>query len=163
MWQDKPIQFIIKLFTDHHTLFVKHATHQKVESLKAAFLSKLGSTINNNSISNIKYAELFTKSKVLLHFVNPACAYNHPYNLHQKSFPLLQSTFTSLFPCFLTKSYLQSTLTLPSSIPQHFLTSLFLHATIPTSYTKNVFPTSATYPIHAASKDKGAMESCEDL
>ena len=57
---------------------------------------------------------------MLLHFQNPTCTYNHPYNLHEKSFPLLQSTFTSLFPCFLTKSSLQSTLTLPSSIPQYF-------------------------------------------
>ena len=51
---------------------------------------------------------------MLLHFHNPTFACNHSYNLHQKSVPLLQSTFTSLFhPYFLTKSSLQSPLTLP--------------------------------------------------
>ena len=42
------------------------------------------------------------------HFHNPICAYNHPYNLQEKSLPLLQSIFTSLFlPYFITKSSLQ--------------------------------------------------------
>ena len=40
IWQAKPIKFIIKLFTDHHTLWVKHATHQKTESPRAAIPSK---------------------------------------------------------------------------------------------------------------------------
>ena len=40
IWQAKPIKFIIKLFTDHHTLWVKHATHQKTESSRAAIPSK---------------------------------------------------------------------------------------------------------------------------
>ena len=74
---------------------------------------------------------------MLLHFHNPTFAYNHPYNLHQKLFPLLQSTFTSLFhPYFLTKSSLKSTLTLPSSIPWHFFTLLFLRTTISQSTPK---------------------------
>ena len=110
-----------------------------------------------------QYKVCWTTLQVLLHFENPTSTYNNPYNLHEKSFPLLQSTFTSLFPCFLTKSSLQSTLRLPSCIPQHFFTSLFLCATIQTVYTKNVFPTSAIYPIQAASKDKETMESCKDF
>ena len=40
IWQLKPIKFIIKLFTDHHTLWVKHATHQKTESPRAAIPSE---------------------------------------------------------------------------------------------------------------------------
>ena len=40
IWQLKTIKFIIKLFTDHHTLWVKHATHQKTESPRAAIPSK---------------------------------------------------------------------------------------------------------------------------
>ena len=64
------------------------------------------------------------------------------YILHQKSVPLLQSIFTSLFhPYLFTNSYLQPPLILPSSIPHHFFTFLFLRTTIPTIYTKNVFPT----------------------
>ena len=64
------------------------------------------------------------------------------YILHQKSVPLLQSIFTSLFhPYLFTNSYLQFPLILPSSIPHHFFTFLFLRTTIPTIYTKNVFPT----------------------
>ena len=38
IWQAKPIKFIIKLFKDHHALWVRHATHQKSKSLRAAFL-----------------------------------------------------------------------------------------------------------------------------
>ena len=37
IWQAKPIKFIIKLFTNHHTLWIRHATHQKAKSLRAAF------------------------------------------------------------------------------------------------------------------------------
>ena len=55
------MKFIIKLFTDHHTLWFKHATHQKAKSLRAAFLSILDNLVNNNSIFNTKYAEIFTK------------------------------------------------------------------------------------------------------
>ena len=56
-----------------------------------------------------KYDELFTKWQVLLHFHNPSYAFNHSYKLHQKSIPLLQSTFTSLFHSyFLTNPPLQS-------------------------------------------------------
>ena len=73
IWRVSPIKFIIKLHTDHNTLWVKHTTHQKAEPL--------------------------------FHFHNPTCGYNHLYNLLQKSVPLLQSTFTLLYPpYFLTKS-----------------------------------------------------------
>ena len=37
------------------------ATHQKAESLIVAFLWKLDSTVNNNSIFNAEYAELLTE------------------------------------------------------------------------------------------------------
>ena len=56
-----PIKFIIQLFTDHNTLWVKHARHQKADSLIAAFLLKLDNTVNNNSIFNTNLAEFFTK------------------------------------------------------------------------------------------------------
>ena len=46
----KPIKFISKLYTDHNTLWVKHATHQKAESLRTASLSKLDNMVNNKSI-----------------------------------------------------------------------------------------------------------------
>ena len=76
---------------------------------------------------------------MLLHFHNPTCECNHPYSLHQKSSPLLQSTFTSLFhPYFLTKSSLKSLLTLPFSIPRHYFTSLFLRTAIPAICNKNI-------------------------
>ena len=113
--------------------WIKHVTHQN-DSLRAASLSKLDNTVNNNFISNTKYAEFSIKQQVVLHFHKSNCAYNHPYNLHQKSFLLLQSIFTSLFhPYVFTKSSLQSPLTLPSSIPQQFCT------TIPTSFCAQSF------------------------
>ena len=72
-------------------------------------------------------------------FSKPYFAYKHPNNLHQKSVPLLYSIFTCLSHLYLfTKSFLQSPLTLPFSIIQQFFTSLFLHTTIPTIYTKNI-------------------------
>ena len=77
MCQSKPINFNINLYTDHSVLWVKHATHQKAEFLRAASLSKLDNRVNNNSIFNTKYAEFSTKWYVLLHFHNPTCAYNN--------------------------------------------------------------------------------------
>ena len=53
----KPIKFISKLYTNHNTLFVKHATYQKAECLKAAFLSKLDNMVNNNPAFNAECAE----------------------------------------------------------------------------------------------------------
>ena len=61
IYQAKPIKPFIKLYTDHNILWVKHATHQKAESLLDASLSKLDNTVNNNSISNTKYAEFSIK------------------------------------------------------------------------------------------------------
>ena len=59
--QGKPIKFIIKLYTDHNTLCVKHAPHQKAESLRVASLPGLGNTVNNNSIFNTKYPKFSIK------------------------------------------------------------------------------------------------------
>ena len=55
------MKFIIKQYTNNNTLWIKQATHQKVVSLRAASLSKLGNTVNNNSICNTKYFEFLTK------------------------------------------------------------------------------------------------------
>ena len=136
MCQSKPSKFFIKLYTDLNTLLFKHATHRKTESLRAAFPSKLDNTANNNSISNTQNAEFSIKQQVLLHFSQ--CynfAYTHLYNLHQKSVPLLQPNFTSLFRSFFfTKSSLQSPLTL------QFCAFSFLPTTIPTVYTIKYFP-----------------------
>ena len=45
----------------HNTLWAKYAAHQKVESLRAASISKVDNTVNNSSIFNTKYAEFSTK------------------------------------------------------------------------------------------------------
>ena len=100
---------------------------------------------------------------MVLNFHNPSCGYNQHCNRYQETVPLLQSIFTSLFhPYLFTKSSLQSPLTLPSYIIQQFFTSVSLRATIPTIYTKNIFPTSNILPIQAASRDQEAREYCED-
>ena len=124
----KPIKFIIKLFTDHNTSWVKRATHQKVESLKAAFLSRLDNTVNNNSIFNTKYAEC-----IKWYGMEGAPSFSQPCLCIQPPLPsptkilsptflyFLSSPLTFLFhPYFLTKSSLQPTLIRSSSIPQHF-------------------------------------------
>ena len=58
--QSEANQVYYKLYTDHDTLWVKHATLQKSESLRAVYLSKLDNMVNN-SIFNTKYAEFSTK------------------------------------------------------------------------------------------------------
>ena len=68
---------------------------KKPELLITTSLSSLANTVNSNSIFNTKYAKFSKKWFVFLHFQNPTCVYNRPYNLHQKSIPLLQSTFTT--------------------------------------------------------------------
>ena len=149
------IQFIIKLYTNHNTLLVKHATSQKAQFLRCSSLSKLDNMINNNSIFNTKCPEFSTKWYVLFDFHNPTCANNHHYNLHQNSVTPLQLFFTYLFGSYLLiKPSLQSSLILSFSIPYQFFTSLFLRTTIPTIYIKSIFPTSVIYPNKAASRDQ---------
>ena len=100
---------------------------------------------------------------MVLNFHNRSCGYNQHCNRYQETVPLLQSIFTSLFhPYLFTKSSLQSPLTLPSYIIQQFFTSVSLRATIPTIYTKNIFPTSNILPIQAASTDQEVREYWED-
>ena len=78
-----------------------------------------------------------------------------PLKSPPKSFPLLESTFISLFhPYFLTTSSLQSLPTLSSSELHQFFISLFLHTTIPASCTEKIFLTSAIQPLQATSKNK---------
>ena len=69
--QSKPIKFNIKLYTDHNALWVKHATHQIVGSLRAVSLSKLDNTVNNNSIFNTKYGGFSTKKVGAASFSQP--------------------------------------------------------------------------------------------
>ena len=136
---------------------------QKADSLRTASSSNLDNMVNNSPNFKTKYAEFSTKWQVLLHFHNPSCGYNQRCNLSQETLPLLQSILTSLFhPYLFTKSSLQFPLTLPSYITQQFFTSLFLCTTIPTIYTKNIFPISNILPIQTASRDQGVREYCED-
>ena len=61
MCQAKPIKCIIKLYTDHNILWIKHTSHEEAESFRETSLSKLDNTVNNNSIFNTKYAEFSAK------------------------------------------------------------------------------------------------------
>ena len=105
------MKFVIKQYKDNNTLWVKHATYQKAESLRAASLSKLDNTIDKNSIFNTKYAENYLQNGrcsfiftiLLVHKTTPkiltknrflyfrqfspfystfTCSQNHPYNPH---------------------------------------------------------------------------------
>ena len=100
---------------------------------------------------------------MLLHFHNPTSAYNQRYNLSQETVSLLPPIFTSLFhPYLLTKSSLQSPLTLPVSIHQHFFTSLAYNLPNKLHQNKNVLATSPISPIQAASRDQRARKPCDD-
>ena len=61
MCQAKPIKYVIKLYTDHQILRVKHAPNEKAESLRATSHSKSDNTVNSNSIFNTKYAGFSAK------------------------------------------------------------------------------------------------------
>ena len=50
----KPIEFNIKLYKDYTTLWVKHATNQKLELSRAGSLLILDNTVNSNSIFTAK-------------------------------------------------------------------------------------------------------------
>ena len=58
--QAKPIKFIIKLCTDHYNLW-DNTLPIKNCVCKSCSLSKLDSTVNNNSIFNTKYADFSAK------------------------------------------------------------------------------------------------------
>ena len=61
MCQAKPVKCIIKLYVDQSSLWFKHTTHQKADSLRSTSVSKLENTVNNNYIFNAKYAEFSAK------------------------------------------------------------------------------------------------------
>ena len=91
----KSIKFIIKLYTDHNNLWVKHITHQKAESLRAASLSILGNTINNklssiqgilNSLQNGKCSLIFRT--LLMHITTPTISIKNAF-LFSQFWPLL--------------------------------------------------------------------------
>ena len=72
--QDKQIYYqvhIINLYTNQNTLLFKHAAYRKADSSRAASLSQLDNTVNNNSIFYKKCAEFSKKWQVLFHCHNP--------------------------------------------------------------------------------------------
>ena len=137
IWQAKAIKIIIKLYPDHNNLWVKHVTHQKAESLRAGFLSKLDNTVNSNSISNTKYAGFSTEWYVLLHYHNPICAYNHPFILHQELVPLLQWTCSQ-------------NLTILSSTPFLYISAIFHFPIFAYNHSNNLHQKYFPYLSHLA-------------
>ena len=83
-------QIYVQAILRSQYLLGKTRQPSKRQSLRSTSLSKLDNTVNSNSIFNTTYVEFSSKWQVLLHFHNPTCAYNPPYNLHQKFVPLLQ-------------------------------------------------------------------------
>ena len=133
-------------------LWVKHTSHQKAKSLRAALVESW-TTRSTKTLSSIK--------SMLNSLQNGKCSFilrtlfvqatTSTISL-QKSVPLLQSTFTSLFhPHLFINSPLQSSLTLSSSIPHHFLT--YFYIPLSQQSTTKIFP---------PSRDQGARESSED-
>ena len=118
-------KFIVKLYTVLNTLWFKHKNHQKAESSIAASISMLDDMVNNNTKVNLQYKVCW----ILYKMVSDA------------SFSLLQSIFNSLSYSYLfKKSSIQSSLTLPASIPQQFFTYLFLRTATTTIYIKISLP-----------------------
>ena len=85
-------------------------------SLKDTFLGK---TQKGSNYVQYKVCWILYKMAVLFPFHNPTCANNQPYNLHQN---VSSINFTSLFyPYLFIKLFLQSPLTLTSSMSEHYL------------------------------------------
>ena len=103
-------------------LSIKKLSHQR-----AASLLKLDNTVNNNSISNTKYAEFSINEEVFFSF-SQLCAIN--------------SKLTSQFslPCStINYSRIHPSLALPSSISQQYFTSLLLAYNHPNDLHQNNF------------------------
>ena len=126
--QVKPSKFIIKLYTNHNILLVKHGTYKNVERLRATSLSKSGITVHNKSIFNTKW---------IIYKMVGARSFPQPYLCLQ---PLLQSPAKIRSP-ILVNFHLHIPPLLVNKII--FAISLFLRIAIPTVYIKSVFPTSA--------------------
>ena len=134
--QAKPIKFIINLN-------LKLSIFQNVQSPRAASFSNLDNTVNKKSLFNTTFIKFSTKQQPLFDFNNPTYACNQPYNHHQN---LSSANFRLPIPFLIVhKIFLQ---TLPSSIPQHFFTSLFLC----TATLTGIFPTLAIQAIQAESR-----------
>ena len=114
----------MKLYTDHNTLWVKHATHQNL-------LLHL-----QYKVCQILYKMVSAPSFPQDHLCIQPMLQSPPKNRSSTSV-----NFYYLFhPYLFTKTSLQSPPTSPSSIPQQFFTFLFLRTTIQKFYTQNIFP-----------------------
>ena len=158
--QSKPIKFFIKLYPDYNNLWVKHATHQKAESLRAGSLWQHGQK------------QLYIQYKVcwILCKMVGGSSFPQPYLWIQtllQSPPRIRSSnsvsFRILIPPLLVYKIILSnpTNTLFLCIAAIF-TFLFSRRTIPRIYTKNISPISAIKPIQATSRDQGTREFYED-
>ena len=71
--QAKPIKFIINLYTNHNTLWVKHVKHQKVESSKSSFSFKVRKHGQQQLYLQCKVCwVLYKRVGAFFHFHNPA-------------------------------------------------------------------------------------------
>ena len=128
-------------------LWVKYATHQKAESLRAASLSKLENTVKGKVYVQYKLCWILYK-------MVSAPSFSQPYFCIQ---PFLQSP---LKICSSTSDkfhlpiqplrFCKFNFTIPTK-------TLFLYTSatfhLPTIYTKRLFSNWATKPMHAAPKD----------
>ena len=156
----KPNQsnLLSELNTDHNTLWVKHHARQKAESIRATLfqswtarstttLSSIQSILNSpQNVGAPSFSEPYLCKQPPLHSP-PKIRSSTSANFHLLSPPLLVHKFILTIP-----------LTLPFSIPHQSLTFLLLRTTIPTIYTKNVFPLSYL----ANSGYVKGPKSCED-
>ena len=132
----QPSKFIVKLFTVLNTLWFKHNNHQKAESSIAASIRWHGqqqykgqSSIQSllNSLQNSKWCFIFTTSVI----------FQLPIILL-----LVQKVIHTI------------SLTLPASIPQQFLTYLFLRTTTTTIYIKISLPQPfSQYRLHQETRE----------
>ena len=86
--QGNPIRFITFMVQ------IRYLSKRWVHQSPSPF--KLDNKVNKNSIFSTKHVESLQKARCSFISHHPTYSYNHPYNPHQQSLPLLQPIFTSL-------------------------------------------------------------------
>ena len=158
IYKAKPIKLVIKLYIDHDTWWVKHATHQK-----AASPSNLDNMVNNSSNFNTKYAEFlqmigatsFSQSILWIEPTLQALPRNSSSSSVNFHFPIS--------PLLVQKIIL----TIPTNTPFIYNSAIFHLPLFAYNHRNNLhqkyFPcVKHSLPIKAASRKQGVMEYCEN-
>ena len=138
----------------------KHATHQRAESLRAASLSKLDNTVNNDSIFNTnKVCWILYEMVGAPSFLEPILCIQSPQKISFST----SANFHLPTLSFLVQKII---LAIPTNTPfldiSVILNLLIFAYNLPANLHQKYFPTSVIESIQAASRDQEAWKSFEN-